>query len=202
MREIVFDCSSTHYYCWYNEYVIVSLFIQCLIMFTVLNSIPISHLLITCTCRSFLMLFVWHTSWAFLRHVSFFFLLPLSIFPFPFLFFLFLLNLLIPCFLSSCSYSYVSRVNPRDSSSHQILGIQTEKPEQLASQLTLDIQNAWGILHAIIDYCRELDSGKYIIMKDPNKVSYCKAADTACILYTSHYFSIVMPQLLLLYHSY
>ena len=35
----------------------------------------------------------------------------------------------------------------------------------------LDIQNAWGILHAIIDYCRELEPGKYIIMKDPNKVN-------------------------------
>ena len=194
MREIVFHCFSTHYYCWYNEYVIVSLFIQCLIMFTVLNSIPISHLIITYTCRLFLMLFELSS----VMSLSFFSLLS----PFPFLFFLFLLNLLIPCFLSSCSYSYVSRVNPRDSSSHQILGIQTEKPEQLASQLTLDIQNAWGILHAIIDYCRELDSGKYIIMKDPNKVSYYKAADTACILYTSYYFSIVIPQLLLLYHSY
>jgi translation initiation factor 3 subunit D len=53
--------------------------------------------------------------------------------------------------------------------SHQTLGIQTERPDQLASQLTLDIHNAWGILHAIIDYCRELDPGKYIIMKDPNK---------------------------------
>lgn len=65
---------------------------------------------------------------------------------------------------------YVSRANPRDSNTHQILGIQTERPDQLASQLTLDINNAWGILHAIIDYCRELDPGKYIIMKDPNKV--------------------------------
>ena len=65
----------------------------------------------------------------------------------------------------------MSRVNPRNSSSHQILGIQTERPDQLATQLMLDIQNAWGILHAIIDYCRELEPGKYIIMKDPNKVN-------------------------------
>ena len=137
-----------------------------------------------------------------LPYVSFFFP-SLFIFQFPFLkFSSFLLIFFFSYFLSSRSYSYVSRVNPRDSSSHQILGIQTEKPEQLASQLTLDIQNAWGILHAIIDYCRELDSGKYIIMKDPNKVSYCKAADTACILYASYYFSIAIPQLLLLYHSY
>ena len=68
------------------------------------------------------------------------------------------------------SNRYVSRFNPRDSSSHQILGIQTERPDKLASQLSLDVTNAWGILHAIIDYCRELDPGKYLIMKDPNKV--------------------------------
>ena len=65
----------------------------------------------------------------------------------------------------------MSRLSSRDSSNHQILGVQTERPEQLASQLTLDLHNAWGILHAIIDYCRELDPGKYIIMKDPNKAS-------------------------------
>ena len=68
-------------------------------------------------------------------------------------------------------YRYVSRANPVDPSNHQILGIQTEMPLKLASQLTLDVSNAWGILHAIIDYCRELPSGKYLIMKDPNKVS-------------------------------
>ncbi len=69
------------------------------------------------------------------------------------------------------SCRYVSRINPRDSSNHQILGVQTEIPSKLATQLTLDVSNAWGILHAIIDYCRELPPGKYLIMKDPNKVS-------------------------------
>ena len=61
-------------------------------------------------------------------------------------------------------------MNPVETSAHEILGIQTERPGPLASQLALDVGNAWGILHAIIDYCRELPPGKYLIMKDPNKV--------------------------------
>ena len=61
-------------------------------------------------------------------------------------------------------------MTPNETTTHEILGIQTERPGPLASQLALDVGNAWGILHAIIDYCRELPPGKYLIMKDPNKV--------------------------------
>ena len=35
----------------------------------------------------------------------------------------------------------------------------------------MSIGNAWGILHAIVDYCRELELGKYLILKDANNVS-------------------------------
>ena len=61
--------------------------------------------------------------------------------------------------------------NSKDSSKHEILGIRQERPEQFAQQLNLDVGNAWGILHAIIDYCRELELGKYLILKDANNVS-------------------------------
>ncbi|XP_033102569.1 eukaryotic translation initiation factor 3 subunit D-like [Anneissia japonica] len=66
-------------------------------------------------------------------------------------------------------FGYVSRVNPKDSSQHVILGSQQFKPSELAAQINLNMDNAWGILRCIIDLCFKLDEGKYLILKDPNK---------------------------------
>ena len=68
-------------------------------------------------------------------------------------------------------YRYVSRKHPTDNKCHEILGVQQVKPAELAQQMTLDIGNAWGVLHAIIDTCLEQPPGKYLIMKDPNQVT-------------------------------
>lgn len=67
-------------------------------------------------------------------------------------------------------YSYVSRVHVRDSSKHVILGTQQYKPNEFATQINLNMDNAWGILRCIIDICMKQKDGKYLIMKDPNKV--------------------------------
>jgi len=64
---------------------------------------------------------------------------------------------------------YVSRVHPRDSVSHVILGTQTYKPKEFATQINLNINQAWGILKAIIDLCLQLEEGRYLLLKDPNK---------------------------------
>lgn len=66
-------------------------------------------------------------------------------------------------------FGYVSRINPRDSSKHVILGSQQFKPSELAAQINLNMDNAWGILRCIIDKCFQLKEGKYLILKDPNK---------------------------------
>lgn len=66
---------------------------------------------------------------------------------------------------------YVSRVHYRDSANHVILGTQQFKPTEFANQINLSMDNAWGILRCIIDTCMKLKEGKYLIMKDPNKVS-------------------------------
>ncbi|XP_077979592.1 eukaryotic translation initiation factor 3 subunit D-like isoform X2 [Glandiceps talaboti] len=66
-------------------------------------------------------------------------------------------------------FGYVSRVNPKDSSKHVILGTQQFKPSEFASQINLNMENAWGILRCVIDICRKLPEGKFLIMKDPNK---------------------------------
>lgn len=69
------------------------------------------------------------------------------------------------------SLRYVSRYHVKDSARHVILGTQQFKPNEFASQINLSMENAWGILRCVIDICRKLDEGKYLILKDPNKVS-------------------------------
>ena len=66
---------------------------------------------------------------------------------------------------------YVSRLHVRDSSKHVILGTQQFKPAEFATQISLSMDNAWGIVRCIVDTCMALKEGKYLIMKDPNKVS-------------------------------
>lgn len=66
---------------------------------------------------------------------------------------------------------YVSRVNYLDSSKHAILGTQQFRPKEFATQIALNMDNAWGILRCIIDTCMKLPDGKYLILKDPLKVS-------------------------------
>lgn len=51
-----------------------------------------------------------------------------------------------------------------------ILGTQQFRPMEFANQINLSMDNAWGILRCIIDMCMKLPDGKYLIMKDPNKV--------------------------------
>lgn len=73
--------------------------------------------------------------------------------------------------MSLCLHcSYVSRYHVKDSARHVILGTQQFKPNEFASQINLSMENAWGILRCVIDICRKLDEGKYLILKDPNKV--------------------------------
>ncbi|KAF5399997.1 Eukaryotic translation initiation factor 3 subunit D [Paragonimus heterotremus] len=64
---------------------------------------------------------------------------------------------------------FVSRVNPKDSSRHVILGTQQFKPQEFALQLNLNLDNAWGILRCVIDFFMKLPEGKYLMLKDPNK---------------------------------
>lgn len=66
-------------------------------------------------------------------------------------------------------FGYVSRMNLRDTSRHVILGTQQFRPADFASQINLNMENAWGILRCIIDLCMKEEDGKYLLVKDPNK---------------------------------
>jgi len=64
---------------------------------------------------------------------------------------------------------YVSRFNMRDSTRHVILGTEQFRPQDFATQINLNMDNAWGILRCIIDICMKLEDGKYLLLRDPMK---------------------------------
>lgn len=69
-------------------------------------------------------------------------------------------------------FGFVSRVNARATDKHVILGMQQFKPNELSSQIALNMDNAWGVVRCIVDFLNKQKDGKYIIMKDPNKVLF------------------------------
>jgi len=66
-------------------------------------------------------------------------------------------------------FGFVSRLNLRATDKHAILLMQQFKPSEFASQIALNIDNAWGIIRCVIDFLMKQEDGKYLIMKDPNK---------------------------------
>ena len=70
----------------------------------------------------------------------------------------------------------MSRVNPKDTSHHVILGSHEFRPLDFASQINLNMDNAWGILRCVIDYFMKCEAGTYLMLKDPNKVSFNSAS--------------------------
>ena len=67
-------------------------------------------------------------------------------------------------------FGFVSRVNTRATDKHVILGMQQFSPSEFATQIALNIDNSWGIVRCIIDILNKQKDGKYIIIKDANKV--------------------------------
>ncbi len=76
-------------------------------------------------------------------------------------------------------FGFVSRVNPRDRTRHAILGVTSFKPTEFSSQMNLSIGNGWGIVRTIVDICYKLPDGKYVLVKDPNKVK--KSDKCVCV---------------------
>lgn len=64
---------------------------------------------------------------------------------------------------------YVTRKNPKDCWTHEVLNVQSYKTEEFAAQIGLQQNNIWGIIRQIIDLCMGMEDGKYVLLKDPNK---------------------------------
>ena len=48
---------------------------------------------------------------------------------------------------------YVSRSSFKDPNNHVLLGTQAVKPRDFAAQMNLNMENAWGIVRALVDMC-------------------------------------------------
>jgi translation initiation factor 3 subunit D len=75
--------------------------------------------------------------------------------------------LLISLYLPS---RYISRANPRDNTRHVILSTASMRPTDFAGQLNVSLANGWGIVRTVTDMCLKMPEGKYVLVKDPNKV--------------------------------
>ena len=84
------------------------------------------------------------------------------------------MGLFSPCSLFSCAslipgFRFVSRVSPKIPDRHVILGVVGYDPRKFAEQMNLNLANGWGIVRTIVDMCRNMKDGKYVLVKDPNK---------------------------------
>lgn len=74
---------------------------------------------------------------------------------------------------------YVTRVTPKDNSNHVLLGTQVQKPKDFASQMTLSMDNGWGIVRVLLDLLLRQPEGQYLLLK----VSLCsESRKRSCVV--------------------
>jgi len=66
---------------------------------------------------------------------------------------------------------FVSRQSQKDNFNHVILATQDYTPREFITQIGTNLKNGWGILRKIVDLCMKQQTGKYVLMKDPEKSS-------------------------------
>jgi translation initiation factor 3 subunit D len=64
---------------------------------------------------------------------------------------------------------FVSRKVVKDPFNHEIIAMQSFKPEQLADQINMQPANCWAIVKNFVDTIYNQPAGKFVIMRDPNK---------------------------------
>jgi len=64
-------------------------------------------------------------------------------------------------------FGYVSRVNVRNTSQHEILGTSQFRPSEFANNINLSLDNCWGVLRVVCEFLLSQPAGKYLLLKDP-----------------------------------
>lgn len=49
------------------------------------------------------------------------------------------------------------------------------RPMDFAGQLNVSLANGWGIVRTVADLCLKMPEGKYVLVKDPNKVRFSRS---------------------------
>ncbi len=60
------------------------------------------------------------------------------------------------------------------------------RPMDFAAQLNVSLANGWGIVRTVADLCLKMPEGKYVLVKDPNKVSVYPCS-VACFAVLAHF---------------
>lgn len=60
------------------------------------------------------------------------------------------------------------------------------RPMDFAAQLNVSLANGWGIVRTVADLCLKMPEGKYVLVKDPNKVSVYLCF-VACVASPAHF---------------
>ena len=61
-------------------------------------------------------------------------------------------------------------ISPHDNTHHVILSTASMQPTKFAAQLNVSLVNGWRIVRTITVMCMKMPEGKYVLVKDPNKV--------------------------------
>jgi len=64
---------------------------------------------------------------------------------------------------------FVSRSSTNNRYSHEVMGTASYKPKDLAAQITLNMNNIWGIILTFVELLQKQEDGKFVILRDPNK---------------------------------
>jgi translation initiation factor 3 subunit D len=60
------------------------------------------------------------------------------------------------------------------------------RPMDFAAQLNVSLANGWGIVRTVADLCLKMPEGKYVLVKDPNKVSVYPCF-VVCVAVMAHF---------------
>lgn len=55
------------------------------------------------------------------------------------------------------------------------------RPTEFAGQLNVSLANGWGIVRTVTDLCMKMPEGKYVLVKDPNRVSFWLPRSITCV---------------------
>ncbi|KAH3686664.1 hypothetical protein WICPIJ_002350 [Wickerhamomyces pijperi] len=83
--------------------------------------------------------------------------------------------------VDSIKLGFVSRVNFKDNKKHQVVGVTSYTARDLAQQINLNLGNGWGIVKSYIDFIKNEEDGRFLILKSAKrpKLTLYKIPETA-----------------------
>ena len=71
------------------------------------------------------------------------------------------------------------------------------RPTDFAAQLNVSLANGWGIVRTVTDMCMKMPEGKYVLVKDPNKVRHLVRLSTSIPWFINLLYMLLTPNFFL-----